>query len=148
MNDATEYKGSEGERRNCRPRLLFIYKGKDGPKVPRDVTHATVDPSVKSIHDKAFDNCIHLVEVELNEGLEIIDKESFGRCLTLKSVKIPSTVKVINEGAFRCCDQLVEVELNDGLEKIERHAFEDCRSLKSMKIPSTVKVIGERAFSY
>ena len=57
---------------NSRRRLAFIYRGQKRSEIPRDVTHATVDPSVKVIDDRAFKDCDQLVKVVLCEGLQQI----------------------------------------------------------------------------
>ena len=75
--------------------------------VPRDVTHARIDPSVKVIRWGVFTGCSQLEVVELCEGLDRIEGGAFNCCKSLKYFKVPSTVKKIEEEAFRDCIQLV-----------------------------------------
>lgn len=91
--------------------VWFLYMGQDRSEIPRDITHARVDPSVNVIGEKSFDNCKQLVEVEFCEGLEEIGFRAFSYCTSLTKFKVPSTVKKIGAEAFCNCEQLVEVEL-------------------------------------
>ncbi|CAJ1941149.1 unnamed protein product [Cylindrotheca closterium] len=94
------------------PPAVFVYKGNKRRNrhhkkaIPNGITHATIHPSVRQIHDFLFQNC---------------------QCLV--SVSIPKTVKHIHQFAFKGCTALVNVELYDGLVTIERGAFEGCKSL-------------------
>ena len=72
----------------------FLYR--EGQAVPRDVTHARIDPSVKFIAEGAFKDCEQLEEVELCEGLAIIGDDAFFGCKSLIRFKAPSTVKKID----------------------------------------------------
>jgi hypothetical protein len=70
------------------PPNVFIYRGETKDEIPRDVTHVKVDPSVKEIHNHAFQDCRSLVKVEFSEGLERIGRCAFN--LNLKHInKLP-----------------------------------------------------------
>mmetsp|Transcript_24663 Transcript_24663/g.60576 ORF Transcript_24663/g.60576 Transcript_24663/m.60576 type:complete len:670 (-) Transcript_24663:3120-5129(-) len=128
---------------------VFVYKGKSRRRhhhkniIPTTITHATVHPSVRQIHDFLFQDFTHLV-----------------------SMDIPKTVKHIHQFAFKGCTALRTLELHPGLITIERGAFEGCRSLvgsimledddnnkngtfavAKLQIPNTVESIGWYAFS-
>ena len=122
------------------------YTGQSTDEIPRNVTHVRVDLFVKDIGMEAFQCCHHLVNVELNEGLERIGWSAFSGCTSLTSIRIPSTVREIGVGAFFRCSQLTNVEFNEGLERIYSWAFSWCTSLESITIPSTVREIGNVAF--
>jgi hypothetical protein len=78
------------------PPTIFIYNKDTKDDIPRNVTHVKVDPSVKEIHDFAFEICHSLVEVEFSEGLERIGKGAFYRCKNLKYInRLPSTLEMI-----------------------------------------------------
>jgi hypothetical protein len=107
-----------------------------------------VDPSVKEIHDEAFEDCQSLVEVEVSEGLEVIGKWAFFHCDNLKLInKLPSTLKRIGDGAFFSCASLDSIEFPEGLQVIGDSAFEECGELKRIKIPSAHVVIRNESFS-
>ena len=125
----------------------FHYTGAFGAEdVPSNVTHVTVDPSVKVIEDWAFERCRRLTTAELPEGLERIGRCAFQHCKRLCHINIPSTVKVICGYAFNYCRNLESVELPDGLEKLDYAAFAECTSLQSIYIPPRVKTIADCAF--
>ena len=48
--------------------VWFLYTGQDSLAIPRNVTHARIDPSVKEIDDGAFNGCEQLVEYSLVKG--------------------------------------------------------------------------------
>ena len=126
----------------------FVYMGEGGPRVPHDVVHVRVDPSVTVIPYRAFHGRTKLEEVELHEeGLLEIGKNAFAECHSLKRIKIPSTVTLIGEGAFLYCEKLEKIELQEeGIEEIGQAAFYGCTSLKYFHIPTTIKRIGLHAF--
>lgn len=102
--------------------------------------------TVREIGQKAFSLCRRLVNVELNEGLTLIDSGAFRECTSLQNINIPSTVRMIGEAAFTDC-KMVHMHLNEGLECIEKKAFCECKFLEFLKIPATVEAIGESAFA-
>jgi hypothetical protein len=125
----------------------FLYTGQlSSIDIRNDTAHIRVDPSVKVIRPHAFWGFRQLRNIDLCEGLEIIDEGAFQCCESLMSINIPFTVKQIGKMAFHGCNQLTNVELNEGLERIDEGAFQRCSSLTSIRIPSTVKEIGRRAF--
>jgi hypothetical protein len=121
---------------------VFIYRGGD-QEVPRDVTHAIVDPSVDNIRRKAFFECRHLVSLEMHDEVKIIERQAIQRCSSLRKIKLLG-VRVIESSAFGGCTALEEVEFGDKLETIEDHAFATT-SLRRIKIPK-LRVIEDRAF--
>lgn len=85
-----------------------------------------------------------ITSVDISEGIEEIGESSFAGCLSLESVKIPSTVTRWKEGsdyfngAFKDCTALAELELTEGLTALGQEAFRGCTALTSVKIPSTI----------
>ena len=124
---------------------VFEYTG-NGQTVPEDVVSVRFHSSVIEVEEKAFMDCIQLIEVTLNNGLLRIGDNAFTRCSSLQSINIPSTVIKIGKTAFSGCTGLSVVELNEGLQKIGQSAFKWCQSLQSISIPSTVNEIGSNAF--
>ena len=106
----------------------FVYHGREGEDVPQDVIHVRVHPSVKVIRARAFVWRCRLISVELHDGLEVIEKEAFRDCRSLREILFPPSVRAIKNWAFSGCLNLKTVILNDGLEEIERKAFGCCRS--------------------
>ena len=105
-----------------------------------------VSKNISTIGNSAFEKCINLKTVKLNEGLVNIGDKAFRDCSALESVKMPSTVQNIGNYAFENCVKLRTVTLNNGLLKIGKKAFYNCKSLKKIKIPKSVLKIGSYAF--
>ena len=85
-------------------------------------------------------------EIILYEGLQKIGDGAFPGCISLQSIKLPSTVTEIGDHAFNGCWYLREVTLNEGLQKIGEDTFRGCSSLESVTLPSTVVDIDDDAF--
>ena len=105
---------------------VFIYTGEGGDVAPLDVVRVRVDPSVTSIHAKAFFERKKLTEVELSEGLVEIGERSFGWCeLSIRKITIPNSLRRICDRAFsyslRC-----PIRLHNGIESIGAYAFTCC----------------------
>jgi hypothetical protein len=129
----------------CERNHAFVYHGREGEDVPRDVIHVRVHPSVKAIRAKAFVSRSRLISVEFRDGLEVIEEEAFYVCSSLREILFPPSVRAIKANAFRGCEGLTTVILNDGLEEIGTHAFAHS-ALVSIVIPPAVKEIDETAF--
>lgn len=80
--------------------------------------------SVKFINRGAFSGCIGLKKINLN-GIEIIDKSSFTKCIGLCELFIPDSVKIIGEWAFSYCKNLKMISISNNT-KIDRNAFSEC----------------------
>ncbi|EJK72941.1 hypothetical protein THAOC_05476, partial [Thalassiosira oceanica] len=131
------------------PDVSLLYEGRRvGDKLRRSLTHVRIAAHVKKIPYRSFVGCDKLIELQLNEGLQVIGKRAFGKCTALRSVTIPSSVTELDEGAFIDCSNLVEVHfLNEGLQIIGIGAFSGCTALRSVNVPSTVTDLGWCAFA-
>jgi hypothetical protein len=125
-------------------KYVYLYTG--GAAVPKDVTHVRVDESVTIISDRAFMDCIYLQEVELPDGILIIECDAFFKCNSLRRINIPSTVEEIGKRAFWYCEKLEEVVLPNGLQILGAMAFYSCKSLQRINIPPRVKTIESQIF--
>lgn len=73
---------------------------------------------------------------------------SFGECVNLQSVTIPSSVTSIGEYAFCDCYYLNSVNIPEGVVSLEYGTFAGCYSLTSISIPSSTTTIHPGAFQY
>ena len=64
-----------------------------------------IPENVQVIEKFAFENCVDLEYVELNEGLKKIEMSAF-EGIKIKSIVIPSTVVEIEETIIGFCDEL------------------------------------------
>ena len=119
---------------------FFIYIGGD-QQVPIGVRHARIHRDVKIIPRRAFHARRNLIYVEFHDDIEIIEKNAFAWCTSLRNVKLLG-VKIIKTKAFFICSDLTDVEFGDKLGTIERSAFHNCTSLRKITMPS-VRTIGK-----
>lgn len=87
------------------------------------------------------------MEVELPEGLEKIERNTFSRCRNLEIARISSTVREIGEYAFQDCCRLKAIDLPQGLVQIGKGAFAGCRLLETIRISPLIQTIEVEAFS-
>ena len=122
--------------------------------------------SVRSIENRAFDNCVITDRLELPEGCHIwldafcyaelpseieipsgavVEDSAFSYCDTIKKVSVgPDTD--LKSRAFSYCDNLEEAVCASGC-RLEKKAFEYCRKMKKVTLCGPVEMDGE-AFSY
>ena len=125
----------------------YVYYGREGEVIPRNVTHVLIDSHVRAIKAHAFQGHGQLAVVILNDGLEEIGQAAFAHCTTLYEIVMPNSVKNIRGGAFIGCLGLTTVTLGNGLEEIGKEAFRWCTSLVHILIPPAVKTIHRMAFN-
>lgn len=137
---------------------------KDGsPKI-------SIPAGVKIIGDTAFKNCDKLEEIEIGTEVEVLKREAFRGCKSLKSVVLPENVRKIGasvfrdcismtsltvkcaemelgERAFENCATLSQINLCDGITEIYGGAFNSCKSLIEIKLPKELTILGESAFA-
>lgn len=97
---------SEGDNGRAQ---FFVYHGVGA--VPFTVTHLRFDPSVEIISPFALLHCVRLGEVELPEGPEKIERNTFSRCRNLEIARISSPVREIGKYAFQDFCRLKAIDL-------------------------------------
>ncbi len=99
------------------------FKGQAGIK------KITIGPSIKTIADYAFKDCVYLESVEFQAGstLQTIGKYAFDGCYNLQTINLQN------------CQYL---------ETIDNYAFNNTDSLTSIVLPASVKMLGTYAFYY
>jgi hypothetical protein len=121
----------------------FVYTGQEN--VPDGVIRVRVHPSIKVIRARAFFRQSLLINVELHDGIEVIEKNAFEDCRSLREILFPPSVREIKWGAFCWCSGLTTAILNDGLEEIGEWAFKGC-ALVQIVMPPSVRAIKTYAF--
>lgn len=135
----------ENSAEQTKAEVHFVYKEQDRCDIPRDVTHVTIDASVRTIRQYSFCDCKDLREVTMHDGVVWIGSHAFMWCKSLTRIRLPPSVRVIMGAAFYECTALSDVELNDGLEGIQFKAFEGCAALESLVLPKSIKCIYDLA---
>lgn len=84
------------------------------------------------------------------EGVKTISGGTYGGAfagsLNLTEVNIPEGVEVIESNAFSICPKLSELKLPGTVQKLEEKAINTCLSLSAVYIPKSVTEIGEGVF--
>lgn len=73
--------------------------------------------------------------IVLQPSTEVIGRNSFAGCESLRSIVIPASVKVVSRGAFSHCTSLKSVIFEGTPRVIEKWAFSYCPNLRRIEIP-------------
>lgn len=120
--------------------------------IPKTVMYISVNYTVISIEQGAFQGCSELLNVyiALDSMITSIGQSAFQGCVKLSSINIPSYVTSINQLTFQGCTLLssVTIPTNSIITNIGIQAFTSCSSLLSINIPNSVTDIGFGAFAF
>ena len=124
------------------------------------IESVTFGKDVKIIRYKAFNSCVSLTGLYLNEGLETIGWSAFSYCKGLKEIVFPSTVKTVEDSAFlnTPCDNLYisdvaswfAVDFQDLAStplKLAKNLYVDGVLTTKLEIPEGVMDIGENSLA-
>lgn len=87
-----------------------------------------IDMDVKHIGNSAFNDCKHVTEIKIPEGVETIQAGAFMGCSSLKEIEIPNSVEKIGDHAFYGCSHLQEVSVPQTT-NMGNHIFDKCENL-------------------
>lgn len=131
-----------------------------------DIKKLTVPATIKYIQTSAFENCVNMSNLVLEQGDDVLDaaSDAFRKCaideaiigrnyensilegnLSLTKVVLCSNIKEINSNAFSGCKNLNDINL-EKVESIGNNAFLSCCNLQTASLQS-LKVLGNWAFS-
>jgi hypothetical protein len=120
------------------------------------LTSISIPRSVTSIESSAFNSCIGLTTIVVEEGNAkydsrnncnaIIETSSNTLIVGCKNTTIPNSVRSIGSSAFLGISGLTYITIPNGVTSIGSGAFYQCSSLSSVNIPNSVKNIGGSAF--
>ena len=116
--------------------------------IPEKVTYESVEYSVTSIGQSAFENCYGLTSITIPNSVTSIEGEAFSGCSGLTSVTIPNSVTSIGYYAFDSCSGLTSIIIPNSVTSIGNNAFGWCTGLTSVTIPNSVTSIEGAAFEY
>ena len=113
----------------------MYYEDTDLVSIPRGITSLRIDSSVRCIPPRAFSLQTSLVNVEYEQGLQVIGESAFRLCSSLREQKFPPTLVEICKGAFEGCERLESVGgLPRSLKVIRDCAF--IRGISKFVVPS------------
>lgn len=93
----------------------------------------SVPEEIKVIGLSAFYDCIHLVHVELPNGLTQIKASAFENCTNLLDISIPDSVTLIGSYAFSSCESIENVTIPANT-SLENSVFYGCTGLKNILV--------------
>ena len=98
-------------------------------------TSVSFSDSVKTIGDRAFENCKQLATVTFGQGLETIGRFAFDGAGISGKLTFPDSLKRIKDYAFSNCLGITEIDLPEGNATIEYGAFTGDTGVQKIKIP-------------
>lgn len=146
----------------------FKYVGKNALKGCRTLERLIIPGTVKEVENGAFENCVNLREVILEEGIKSLGADLFSGCKKLYRITTPDSLNFVSMRSFRKIPNLREPVLNksgtdfiyypaylgetvvtvpDGVRIIRQDAFKDCETVEKVILPNTLEVIEIEAFN-
>ena len=98
-------------------------------------TSVSFSDSVKTIGDRAFENCTQLATVTFGQGLETVGQYAFYNSGLSGALTFPDSLKKIDTYAFAKCPHITEITLPEGNAMIEYGAFTGDTGVQKIKIP-------------
>lgn len=119
-----------------------------GQNARRKIRRIVLPNTVKIIMGSAFAEMPALEEIDIPEGVEIIDICTFYNDSGLKKVSLPSSLRSIMMYAFANCGGLRELVIPEGVGYVGVGAFSNCVSLKKLVLPRSLTRIDTSAEGY
>ena len=109
----------------------------------KELTTVTFGENVKNVGQRAFDNCISLINLTLNNALTYIDGYAF-RQIGIDEITIPESITFIQGTAFQNCNNLKIIHWNssnynkEGKREYDGGIFEQSENIETV-------IFGEKA---
>lgn len=103
-------------------------------------------PTVTSIEEGAFNNCLSLQPIQLPDAITEIGNSAFALCTNLTAIQYPSSLITIGSSAFEYCG-FTSLQFPAGLQTIKARAFSANNVLTTVTFQGTPTSIASSAFS-
>ena len=120
-----------------------------------DITTINIPNNIKTIDNRAFEDCQHLTSVTIPDSVETIGDRAFAQCSSLKSLKLGNgldvskyrTLNSLGNNVFLRCTSLETLTLPESVSYIPYKAFYGCENLKEVIVTSNTLHVDAEAFS-
>ena len=110
------------------------------------IKEVNIEEGITIINYYAFASCSSLQTINLSDGLIEIGNEAFSFCKSLKKIILPNSISKIGTRAFSSCESLTNIYIPNTIININNYVFYSCSSLKTINLPDNITNIGEGAF--
>lgn len=102
----------------------------------------------ENIADNAFEACMNLRAITLDDALKSIGANAFKDDKSLRNIVLPNSVEVLGHDAFVNCSNLKTITFPSALKSIGNHCFVGCGSLElgDLVLPYGLESIGDHIF--
>ncbi|MBQ3370737.1 MAG: leucine-rich repeat protein [Mogibacterium sp.] len=118
----------------------------DGVFAGMNITSVTIPDSVEVIGKNAFDFCKSLKSVDLGKGIKTIKDYAFYGCGGVSTFALPGTLTNIGQQAFAKCTGVTSFSLPDSITEIGSEAFAGIPGLKTVNYPKSLQSTGGDLF--
>ncbi len=115
----------------------------------REVKTLTLPETLTGVAGGAFAQMTGLTRVEINDGLDYINSESFSGDSALKEIVFgdDSLLTFIGDAAFANCTALETFAVPGNVTELGSSVFYGCSALENVTISPSVEIIGKTAFN-
>ncbi len=106
----------------------------------------SIPDGVTEIGERAFYNCVNLVEVSLPSALKTIGSQAFAGCNKIEYIKLPEGLLNLGFRAFFSCDALKTVDGTGGLKTFYEGEFSMCYAIEYIKFSQGFEWITTNGF--
>ena len=112
------------------------------------IIELSIENSVTSIGDGAFNDCSNLTSVSIGNNVTSIGNYAFSGCSGLTSIEIPNSVTSIGDQAFEGCESLTSFDIPESVNALGNGVWAGCLSLQTLFIPKSVNTIIQNHYGF
>ncbi len=109
------------------------------------VTSVVIEEGIEELGGNAFKDYVNLVDIQMNLGLEEINRSAFVN-IGAEKVVIPDSVTYIGDQVFNDSVNLKEIEYSKSMTKLVNQIIQGCTSYETFYVPYSVTEIAPAAF--